>query len=150
MSRQSSSCHIDWRPSRLLGAVLVSLGALAAVSVFLSSLPVQAKWPLAAAALFYGLHLARRELRAAAFSLRIVARGGGRVMVFVDRQLLLPSALAQVRGPLAGLSGRAADGRLHRILWWPDTLSSRARRFLRLASGGELAESGPALATIAG
>ena len=150
LSSESSSCLIEWRPSRLLCSALVCLGALASISLWLSALPLFAKTPLALFALGYGLWLARREARRRIFSLRLTTDGGGLVMIYADRSQPLSAPVVLVRGPLACVSGRDEDGRTRRLLWWPDTLPAQSRRALRLASGKRIGESGPALATMSG
>src|SRR5436190_12731610 len=75
LSTGSSSCRIDWRPSRLLCASLAALGLLAALSVALSDLPIAGKSALSALALVYGLWLARREWRRPACALEIDVAG---------------------------------------------------------------------------
>ena len=44
----------------------------------------------------------------------------------------------QWRGPLAFLSWRGTEGRVHRLSWWPDTLAVGPRRELRLAAMARL------------
>jgi toxin CptA len=39
----------------------------------------------------------------------------------------------QWRGTLAFLQARDATGRVHRLAWWPDTLTPADRRAMRLA-----------------
>lgn len=150
MSSESSSFLIDWRPSQVLRGALAGLGCLAALSLWLSALPLAAKVPLAALALGYGLLLARREGSRPPFSVRIATDEAGGVLVQAQGRPPLVSASVRVRGPLASVAGRGDDGRILRILWWPDTLSSGSRRALRLVSGNRIAETGPALATMSG
>ncbi|WP_231734445.1 hypothetical protein [Noviluteimonas gilva] len=48
------------------------------------------------------------------------------------------------RGTLAFLRARDAQGRTHRLAFWPDTLDARGRRALRLASpSAAVADGGP-------
>ena len=53
-SNGSVNCRLEWRPSRLLQAVLILLGVLGAVSVLASELPRPWAWPVAVAALAWG------------------------------------------------------------------------------------------------
>src|SRR5690606_20350707 len=51
------------------------------------------------------------------------------------------------RGPLAFMRWREPSGRTRRLVWWPDVLSTEARRRLRLATGRE--SSSPLVASVA-
>ena len=53
-SNGSVNCRLEWRPSRLLQAVLILLGVLGAVSVLASEMPRSWAWPIAVAALAWG------------------------------------------------------------------------------------------------
>ena len=160
MSRESwilppATCRLDWRPSRLLAATLVLLGLLAGGCVLASGAPAPARILVAAAAIAHALRLARRasapeplrlQLSADAASLRIVGRHPARRL----QRLRL-----RVHGPLAVLEGRDPGGRRHRLAWWPDTLSPRVRRSLRLAQGAVARHDagpaeGPGFATMPG
>ncbi len=81
MSSESSNYLIDWRPSHALCAGLVCLGWLAALSLWLSALPLPAKAPLALLALGYGLALARRESNRLPFSVRIATDEAGALLI---------------------------------------------------------------------
>ncbi|MGO4221975.1 hypothetical protein AB4Y64_08975 [Lysobacter sp. TAF61] len=128
-SRASVPCLLEWRPSRLLAAALVALGALAAVAVTGCELPLPLSLPLALLCLAEGLRLGRRELSRPRRWLAIDADGdasvGGRAVTEL--------AVAW-RGPLAFVRFRDADGRPRRLAWWPDTLPAGKRRELRLAA----------------
>jgi toxin CptA len=150
LSSESSNTLIDWRPSLLLSGALACLGGLAAMSLWMSALPLAGKLPLAAMALAFGLAQARREACRPGFSVRITSDETGLVAIRAQGRQPLGSASIGVRGPLAWVAGRGDDGRLQRILWWPDTLPAGARRALRLVSGNRIAETGPALATMSG
>ena len=150
LSSESSNYLIDWRPSRLLCASIVCLGGLAALSTWMSALPLAARIPLALLAVGYGLDLARRERRRPGFCVRITTDEAGVTSVQAPGPRPLACVSIRVRGPLACVAGRGDDGRTRRILWWPDTLPSSSRRALRLASGNRIAETGPALATMSG
>lgn len=150
MSSESSNFLIEWRPSRVLCGALVCLGCLSALSLWMSALPLLAKVPLAVLALGYGLRVARREGSRPPFSVRIATDEAGGVLVHVPGRPPLVAASVRVRGSLASVAGRGADGRFLRFLWWPDTLPAGSRRALRLVSGSRAAETGPALATMSG
>ena len=129
-SNASAPCRLEWRPSRLLAGVLLTLGALGAAAIIASEIPRLAAWPSALVALGYGVWLARRELRRPSRSL---------IIPMADSQATLDGAVitdfqVQWRGPLAFLQWRDAQGRRQRMQCWPDTLSAPARRELRLAS----------------
>ena len=150
LSSESSNCRIDWRPSRLLCAGLVSMGVLAAIALWMSAFPLPARIPLALLALAYGPWLARREARRANFCMHL--NGAAKLLVLRqgDRSETLSKVRVLVRGPLARVTGLTEDGRSRDLLWWPDTLCASSRRSLRLAASGTIADSAPALATIAG
>lgn len=128
-SSASATCRCDWRPSRQLTVALRLLGALAALSVLASEMPRPVAWPLAAAALGWGIWSAWRYRRAAPRRLCWVA---GRAPE-IDG-IAVTGAVLHWRGPLAFLRWRDADGRTRRLAWWPDTLPAAARRELRLAA----------------
>ena len=128
-STVSAPCRLEWRPSGLLAAALLTLGLLAAASLLASEAPRFAAWPSALAASAYGGWLARRELRRPARGLTIP---------MADSPATLDDAPMadfhmQWRGPLAFVQWRDAQGRRRRMQFWPDTLSAPARRELRLA-----------------
>ncbi len=131
-SNGSVNCRLEWRPSRLLQAVLILLGVLGAVSVLASEMPRPWAWPVAVAALAWGGWQAhsegRRPRRAFWFP-------GNDRLPTVDG---MPMQDAHVlwRGPLAFLRWREGAGRRWRhAAWWPDTLPAQQRRELRLAAG---------------
>ena len=150
LSSESSSCRIDWRPSRLLCAALVCLGVLAAIAFWMSAFPLPARIPLALLALGYGPWLAHREAQREPFCVHL--NGAAKLLVLRQRHRseTLSKVRVLVRGPLARVSGITQDGRSRDLLWWPDTLCASSRRSLRLAASGAIADSAPALATIAG
>jgi len=135
LSTASSSCRIDWQPSRLLCAALAGLGLLAAVSVALSELPSWGKLPLALAALAHGGWLARREWRRPAGALEIDAEGK-LLMRVGDRAAEVNAPRLSMRGVVATLSWRDGQGRRESRAWCADTLPVAARRNLRLRLGG--------------
>jgi toxin CptA len=131
-SNGSVNCRLEWRPSRLLRAQLILLGALAAVSVLASEMPRPFAWPIAVIALGFGAWRARREGRRARMSFWFP--GNGRPPTLDGRPLR--DARLHWRGPLAFLRWReGAGGRWRQAAWWPDTLPPAQRRELRLAAG---------------
>jgi len=131
-SNGSVNCRLEWRPSRLLQALLILLGLLGAMSVLASEMPGLFAWPLAVASLGYGAWRARREGRLE--RLAFWFPGNGRPPTVDGRPML--DAHLQWRGPLAFLRWRAcAGGRWRHAAWWPDTLPAPQRRELRLAAG---------------
>lgn len=131
-SNGSVNCRLEWRPSRLLQALLILLGMLAALSVLASEMPRPFAWPVAVAALGYGAWRARRERRRP--GLAFWFPGNGRPPT-VDGAPMHDARL-HWRGPLAFLRWRdRPGGRWRHAAWWPDTLPAPARRELRLAAG---------------
>lgn len=128
----SAPCRLEWRPSRLLAASLLTLGLLAAAAILASEAAVVAAWPAALVAFGHGVWLARRELLKPAHAVMIPGR---------DRAPMLHGVAVtdfgvQWRGPLASLRWRDAQGARRRMHVWPDTLPARDRRELRLAMIG--------------
>ena len=151
LSRSSSSFLIDWRPSRLLRAVYAVVALLAILSLFLSAVPGTACWLVAAAIALQTFVAIRRLGRAPAQVLRIADDGTWAVLRCAGQPpQLFTKVVLGVRGPLAWLRVRDRAGRTIEWNWWPDTLAATARRQLRLASGGPIGTSAPALATMAG
>jgi len=107
------------------------LGLSAAFSVLASAMPRLAAWPLAVAALAYGLWRARRELLLPGHTLFFP---GNDLPVMLDG-LPIDDVEVQWRGPLAFLLWRDRQGRRRRLSWWPDSLPADRRRELRLAAG---------------
>ena len=133
-SNGSVNCRLEWRPSRLLQALLILLGLLGAMSVLASEMPRMFAWPLALAALAYGVWRARRESRSP--RLAFWFPGNGR-MPTVDG-VPLHQARLHWRGPLAFLRWHEGPGgRWRHVSWWPDTLPAASRRELRLAADVE-------------
>ncbi len=130
-SNASAPCRIEWRPSRWLAGALAVLAALAAFSVFASEMPRIAAWPLALAALGWGVRQAWRELRQPC---REWLFPGADAPVLLDGEPV-EDVHVQWRGPLAFVRWRGSDGRIERLAWWPDTLPAAQRRELRLAAG---------------
>lgn len=134
-STASSTCRIDWRPSRWLVAALIALGGLAALSLLLSALPLWPKLAASLLALLQGLRLAHREWIRPALSLAWAGGDAPAQLSNGQGTQALQAVRVRLRGPLAVLRGRDGQGRLHRLVWWPDTLPSSSRRLLRLAAG---------------
>ena len=132
-SNGSVNCRLEWRPSRLLQAVLILLGALGAVSILASEMPRPIAWPAGAFALGYGLWLSRKEGRKPPLAFWFP---GNERAPSVDGVPMCAVCL-RWRGPLAFLRWRErAGGRWRHAAWWPDTLPAAGRRELRLAAGG--------------
>ena len=133
-SNSSSTCRIDWRPSRWLGLALIGLGLMAALSLLLSALPRPIALAGALLLVIEGVRSARRHRAMPAVSLDWL---GGDEPAFLTRKtgvLRLDGIVVRLRGPLATLTGTDARGRRHRLSWWPDTLAAADRRQLRLAT----------------
>jgi toxin CptA len=124
----SSPCRFELRPSSWLAAALLALSLLAPVSLLASDMPRLAAWPLAVAALACGLFAFRRERRRP--SLTVVIEAPDRISIDGE---VVDGFTAEWRGPLAFLRWRDRQGRTHARSLWPDTLSPRLRRELRLA-----------------
>ena len=137
MSIASPSCRIDWRPSRQLCLALLALGVLAALAAWLSGLPPVARSLLGVAAPAYGGWLARREWRRRPCVLEFDREA---LLMHVGLQRIeLSAPRLRLRGPLASVEARGADGRRHVLLWSADTLPVHSRRQLRLRLGGQSA-----------
>jgi toxin CptA len=145
---ESSSCRLDWRPSRLLAAALMALGLLGAGSLLLSRLPPALAWPAALGAVALGSLQARRELARRPCTLHWsgaqawVQYGPGHAPMAWQRVAL------RWQGPMAVVSGTDPQGRRRHRVWWPDTLPAQARRSLRLVGllGRGYAKSSPTVA----
>jgi toxin CptA len=107
---------------------LLALSLLAPASLLASDMPSFVAWPLAVAAFAYGLVAFRRERRRP--SLTVVIEAPDRVSVDGEA---VDGFVGEWRGPLAFLRWRDHHGRAHARSLWPDTLSPRLRRELRLA-----------------
>ena len=133
-SGTSSSFRIDWRPSRWLGAGLVSLGLLAAAALMLGDLPRPVAAVLALGCALRGLQLARQEERRPACTLAFSGTLPSWCRIEADgRQVPLHLVRWHLHGPLAVMRGRDAGGRRCQFVWAPDTLCASQRRQLRLA-----------------
>ena len=136
MSIASSSCRIDWRPSGQLCGALLALGVLAGMSAWLSDLPLVARGLLALASPAYGAWLAWREWRRPPQVLEF-DRESLQVDAFLNRTEIFR---VRLRGPLASLDARDAEGRRGTWLWSADTLPDASRRQLRLRCAGQSAQ----------
>ncbi|MDR7068921.1 hypothetical protein J2X02_001772 [Pseudoxanthomonas japonensis] len=133
-SNGSVNCRLEWRPSRLLQALLILLGVLGALSVLASEMPRPFALPIAIAALGCGAWQARREGRKP--RLAFWFPGNDRPPT-ADGAPMRDTRL-HWRGPLAFLRWREQPGGHWRhAAWWPDTLPAAQRRELRLAAGDE-------------
>jgi toxin CptA len=137
LSIASPSCRIEWRPSRQLCLALLALGLLAALAAWLSDLPPGARFLLALASPAYGAWLARREWRRPPCVLELDREAV--VMHGSCRSAELSAPRLRLRGPLASVEARGADGRRQVLLWSADTLPAHSRRQLRLRLGGQSA-----------
>jgi toxin CptA len=137
LSSESSSCRIDWRPSRLLCVALAGLGALAAIAVSLSALPLGWKLALAFAALARGAVLARREWNLPPCTLSFELEGGEPVIRRSGREEPMHAPQLALRGVFAAMRWRDGNGRARALRWAPDTLGPAGRHCLRLRFGGD-------------
>lgn len=142
-SSGSLRCHIEWHPSRWLCAALVALSLLAAFAVIVSEMPRPVAWPLALAAVAYGLVQAARYGVQARRELVFTGPDGP---VMIDGRQVAGASVSW-RGPLAFLRWTDAAGRTQRVAWWPDTLRAAGRRELRLAA--PVRRAAPAGASVA-
>lgn len=133
-SDASSLCRIEWRPSRWLLGSLGALMAAACLSLWWSSLPRPVCVAGGIAVLGYGGWLFWREAGRKPFELTWAGGDADWKLECAGRSESLRHVGAIVRGGIAVLNLSAADGRLRRVVWWPDTLDAKARRALRLAS----------------
>ncbi len=130
-SHASETCRLEWAPSRLLRSSLALIGLLGAIAVLASGMPAWIAWPLAAAALLHGAHVAKRE---GGKSVHSIVWDGHAGLVRVDG-IVVEDPRLDWRGPLACVSWWGRDGRRERLIFWPDVLDARQRRELRLAAG---------------
>ena len=133
-SSASSTCRIDWRPSRWLVAGLALIGLLAALALLGSGLPSPAAGLAAAGAACEGLRLAWCDARRAPLQINI-ARGQVWIQQAQAGRLPLQDPRWHVRGRFAWLRGRDGRGRAWWFAWGPDTLGTAALRELQLARG---------------
>jgi toxin CptA len=126
MRNAVAPCRIVWRPSRWESGGVLLLGACAAAGAWVSDLA----WPWARTVAGMAAMLACAQAHRA--SQRRVRR-----LVIADGATLDGVGLATCRiawrGPLAFVQARDGSGDVHRLAWWPDTLSRSRRRALRLA-----------------
>lgn len=126
----SASCRLEWRPSRLVGAMVCMFGLLGAVSLIGSALPAWAGAGGSLLVLGYAGWCARRYLGQ---PIRQLVIPGGALAPMLDGVALSRFSL-QWRGPLAFAAWRDVQGGHGHLVWWPDTLDVRQRRELRLAA----------------
>ena len=126
-SQTSANCRLEWHPSAWLPLLLLILGAAGTVSLLFSGLPRWLVWPAALVALAYGAVLSRRERHKPFIEIELDDQ-----TVLIDGE---PVEGFRVfwRGPLVFARWRDAEGQVHRVAWWPDTLDPATRRELRLA-----------------
>ena len=128
-SNASAPCRFDWAPSRWLTAALLALALLAPLSLLASDLPAVVALPLALLAGIRGVRGLRRHARRPPRAL-VVPAGAGEARC---DEVPMASLHVRWRGPLAFLRWRDPDGRVQRLVFWPDTLPVAARRELKLA-----------------
>ena len=136
-SPASAPCRLEWRPSRWLLAALSALTLLAPVSLYLSAMPPVAVCALAPLSLAWGAWLAACEWRRPRHELVIPA---GQQPASIDG-VRVADLQVHWRGPLACVSWSRSKGGRGRLVFWPDTLPSPARRELRLAVAARNASS---------
>jgi toxin CptA len=112
---------------------LCAIGLLGAIAVISSEMPRVLAWPLAMGGAFHAAWLAHRESRRPRCELVWPMEGDP----ILDGHVLRRARL-DWRGPLAFLRWRDDQGRLRHLAWWPDTLSTQARRELRLAAASRV------------
>ena len=143
-SRRSSNASapflLEWRPSRGLAAALCALALLAGCSLLASDLPRGLAWPLAVLAAAGGLLDARRYARQPPRMFLIPAGAADASC----RGVRMAAMRLRWRGPLAFLRWADPQGRVHRLVFLPDTLPARARRELKLAMQRREAAAGAA------
>ena len=132
LSSGSSSCRIEWRPSRLLCVALAGLGVLAAIALGLSGMPAWLKPALALLALWHGARLARDEWRSPRRLLELGAGSEPPMLIGGGLRQSIPDARLRLRGALATLAWRDESGRRQSLRWCADSLSPEGRRQLRL------------------
>lgn len=115
--------------------LLASLGALAAIAVWGSAMPPLPAAFLAVGVAFHGWRLARREASRPACEMWLRPADASLRLNFPDGSQSWSGVSIRLRGPMARIGGRDRNGRYRCLLWWPDTLSRRDRRRLRLAAG---------------
>lgn len=126
MSNPDPVCRLAWRPSRWEAFGVVLLGASGAGGVLASEIAHPWAEAIALAAVVLAIVQARRGQRRRLRRLVV-----GRVATLDGYRL--DTCDVAWRGPLAFLRARESSGRVHRLAWWPDTLTRRRRRALRLA-----------------
>jgi hypothetical protein len=108
------------------------LGFLALWSLWLSALPFSVISALAVLVVVYSVIKIRQEFQREPFTLTWAGGDEAAVLNFASGTQSLSGPKLSIRGPLAGVRGKDDSGRVRTYLWWPDTLSSAARRQLRL------------------
>lgn len=128
-SNAFAPCHLEWWPSRWCEFMLWALALLAPFALWVSDLSQAAAAVLASAAFACGVRGAWQYRNSAihAFDIPI-----GSAAIRLDGQPIM-GLQVRWRGPLAFLSWRAQNGRLQRLVYWPDSLNHEMQRELRLA-----------------
>ena len=130
----SSTCRLEWRPSRWRAACVALAAMLAAVGLAASALPPDAGLAGGLGCLAWSLFRVHRDLRQAPLLVAWPGEGAPAELLREAGPLVLDPVNVRWRGTLATLEGRDPAGKLRRLAWWPDTLPPPARRALRLAS----------------
>ena len=132
-SGASATCRLEWRRSRWLPVALCVLASAAIAALWLSDMPRLACGIGSFLVLAYVGWLLHREAHRSDCVLSWLG-GDAPWQVECDGHAeSLRHGSANFRGGLVALTLVDADNKLHRYLWWPDTLDARGRRALRLA-----------------
>lgn len=131
---EAQACHLQWRRSSLLLAMLVVLVVIAAISPWLSKLPPM--WCALAdgAILVYVVMVLWQQAQRA--PVELIWAGGDAPWQIVQGQHVraLRHVDLNVRGPIAVLTlADESSAKRERFVWWPDTFDAVGRRSLQLA-----------------
>lgn len=126
--RRSSPSRLEWRPSRLQAGAQALVLLAAPWLLHASALPQGGFWPVLAAVWLLGLIQLASGLRKRVHRLDLPALPAPLQLDGSD--IDVPRLV--VRGPWLLLQWRR-EGRRGRLLFWPDVLTRRQRRELRLA-----------------
>ena len=139
----SAPCHLEWRPSRQVGAALWLLALLAPFCLVASDLPRGWAWPLAVIAGLIGIRDAWRYRQLPTLRL-VIPAGRGAPSCDGER---IERLVVHWRGSLAFLRWHEGDGRNRRVVFAADTLAAPGRRELKLAmQRREAAAGSPSMA----
>jgi toxin CptA len=138
-SNASLPSRIEWRPSRLLQAVLCALGLLAAAAVAISGLPAAVRLGLGVLILAYTAHVILHERRRPRLTLHWHGGDAGIALGQGEVTQVLGELCLHRRGAVLQLAFRDAQGKRRTLVWWPDTLNAEQRRALVLACSSNTA-----------